>query len=130
MRLAVATVLIALGLASAAPARTLVAYDRSGGFVGESTQLKVSGSGRATLTSDTAQGRTFTLSDKQLRGLRRALREARFETLREVYRPDGVVSDGFTESVAHAGRTVTTSTGAEHPARFERVLSRLRRLTQ
>ena len=66
-----------------------------------------------------------TLSERRLKALRRAVRQARFATLRGRYAPDGVVSDGITETVRHAGRTVVVETGGDPPARLRRLLARL-----
>jgi hypothetical protein len=130
MRLAVLTVLLSLGLATAAPAKTLVRYTRSGGIAGEQTALKVNRDGAAKLTRRADTPSSFTLTATQLRKLKRALRDAGFATLDADYGPrDGVVADGITETVTYAGRTVSASTGGSPPARLERVLVRLRKLT-
>ena len=67
----------------------------------------------------------FTLSAKQLRGLRRDLKNARFSTLKRSYRPKYVVNDGIGESVSYRGRSVSVSTGARYPERLHRLLRRL-----
>ena len=55
-------------------------------------------------------------------------RAARFTSLKHSYRPDRLVFDSTTQLVRHRGRTVAVSTGADVPARLQRVLRRLGRL--
>jgi hypothetical protein len=118
-----------LTLASPAAAKTLVRYDKSGGFAGIQVKLSVSDAGSATLTrSRLGKDRRFKLTSAQLRGLRKALRDAHFSTLRARYAPKVVVADGFTRSVRYAGRAVAVSDGAKLPARLSRLLERLDKL--
>lgn len=130
MRIAVATVLLALVLAAGAQAKTLVAYDRVGGIAGEQTSITVSAKGRVVQTSSLFEDRTFTVSQQRLAGLRKALKAARFGSLRSSYAPQFVVSDSQTETVRYAGKAVSVSSGAVPPKRFERVLGKLRGLPQ
>jgi hypothetical protein len=118
-----------LALASPAAAKTLVRFDKSGGFAGIQVRLSVTDAGSATVTrSRLGKDRRFKLSSVQLRGLRKALRDARFSTLLARYAPMVVVADGFTRSVRYAGRSVTVSDGARLPARLSRLLERLEQL--
>ena len=107
-------------------AAVLVSYERTGGFAGIHDELTVRRSGRATYVRGLrgATG-TFRLSCARLRALRRALVNARFESLAPVYGPDAQVADGFVETVRYRGRAVRVLTGAEPPPRLGRVLALL-----
>jgi hypothetical protein len=121
--------LASLALASPAAAKTLVRYEKSGGFAGIQVTLSVSDAGGATLTRGRGAGaRHFKLTSTQLRGLRKALRDARFSTLRALYAPKVPIADGFTRSVRYAGRAVTVRDGAKPPSRLSRLLERLEKL--
>jgi hypothetical protein len=118
-----------LALASPAAAKTLVRYEKSGGFAGIQVTLSVSDAGSATVTRGRlGNDRRFKLTSTQLRGLRKALRDARFSTLRARYAPKVQIADGFTRSVRYAGRGVTVSDGARPPARLSKLLERLEKL--
>jgi len=112
-----------------AEAKPLVRYDVGGGLAGLGATLIVAGDGDAA-QSGTRRGddHRFTLSAKQLRGLRRDLRNARFKTLKRSYRPKAIVNDGIEQSVTYRGRSVAVSTGARYPERLHRLLRRLDRL--
>lgn len=112
-----------------AEAKRLVRYDAGGGIAGISERLVVARDGTARQSS-TRRGDDdrFTLTAKQLRGLRCDLKNARFSTLKRSYRPKYVVNDGIAQAVTYNGRTVSASTGAKYPARLERLLERLGRL--
>ena len=126
--IALLAVLVALSSAAApAAARTLVRYERTGGLAGFHDEVTVGTGGRVHVERRTGE-RRFTLSERRLRALRKAVREARFATLRERYAPPDRVADGFTETTRHAGHTVVVQTGAKAPARLDRLLSRLRPL--
>ena len=125
-------VLAAASLAPAgpAPAKTLVRYEKSGGFAGIQVRLSVSAAGSASVTRGRlGDDRRYKLTSTQLRGLRRALRDARFSTLRARYAPKVQIADGFTRSVRYAGRRVTVQDGAKPPARLRELLDRLEKLT-
>ena len=128
-RLAVPLAVLAL-LASAATAeaRRLVRYDVGGGIAGLASTLVVNRDGSARQTGNRGDDRRFTLSRRQLRALKRDLEAARFATLKRRYAPDVLVLDGITEAVTYRGRTVSVTSGADPPARLERVLRRLARL--
>jgi hypothetical protein len=130
VRIALTALALTLAVATAAPAKTLARYDRSGGIAGEITTLTVGGHGHAVKTERGEVTRRFVLSERRLHRLKRVLREADFATLDRDYGPDVIVPDGISESVTHNGRSVSTATGGNPPARFERVLAKLRALTQ
>ena len=113
-----------------ADAKRLVRYDVSGGLAGRSERLVIDGDRTARQTSGkrSEDARRFTVSSKQLRALKRELKAARFTSLKRRYAPRYVVNDGITETVTYKGRSVSVSTGAEAPARLERVIRRLGRL--
>src|SRR3954449_694622 len=117
---------IALALVMAAPAGAatrLVGYDVSGGIAGLSERLVVDSDGSAQQTGDTT--RRFPVSTTQLHKLKRELEAARFGSLKRRYAPEVPVADGTTQSVRYKGFAVAVSTGADVPARLERVLRRL-----
>ena len=115
-------------LAGAAPAnaRTLVRYERSGGFAGFDDAVTVSTGGAVKVARRTGT-RHFSLSHARLESLRKAVRAARFSTLKARYAPPSMVADGIRETVRHGGRTVTVD-GRNPPARLSRLLDRLSRL--
>jgi len=128
-RLCLLALVLAAALVVAAPAdaKTLVRYTRAGGFAGFDDHVTVTTGGRVTVASRTTE-RRFSLSDRRLPSLRKAVREARFASLRKRYGPAHPVPDGITETVRHAGHRVIVTTPARPPARLERLLDRLRRL--
>jgi hypothetical protein len=131
MRLAVLlTVLATFAATATAEAKRLVRYEAGGGLAGISERLIVAGDGAARHSVNGGDERRLKVSAKQLRGLRRDLKHARFSTLRRSYRPTHVVNDGVGQSVTYRGRSVSVSTGARYPARLRRVLERLARLAQ
>ena len=112
-----------------AEAKQLVRYDVGGGIAGISERLTVARDGTARQTGNRrGNDHRFRLSSKQLRGLRRDLKNARFSTLQRRYRPKDVVNDGIAQSVTYKGRSVSVSTGAKYPARLQRLLQRLGRI--
>jgi hypothetical protein len=123
----VLTVLVALAGAASAEAKTLVRYEVGGGIAGRADRLVVEHNGSAHQTGDSGK-HEFKVSSERLRGLKRALKAARFASLQRRYAPDRVVVDGMSRLVRYRGRTVTVSTGADVPKRLERVLSRLGRI--
>ena len=126
---ALLAVLATFAATATAEARQLVRYDVGGGIAGISERLTVARDGDARQTGNRrGSDHRFRLSAKQLRGLRRDLKNARFSTLKRVYRPRYVVNDGIGQSVSYNGRSVTVSTGATYPARLQRLLRRLGRL--
>ena len=126
---ALVAVLAGFAATATAEAKRLVRYDAGGGLAGISERLIVARDGTARRSaSRSGDDHRFMLSAKQLRGLRRDLKSARFSTLKRVYRPRYVVNDGIAQSVTYKGRSVTVSTGATYPARLQRLLRRLGRL--
>jgi hypothetical protein len=111
------------GDAPAATAKTLVHYERTGGFARERHTVTVSTRGAVR-----ADRRRSQLSDRALRTLRRTVRAARFGSLKARYAPRTPVADGLTETVRHGGRTVTVQTGGHPPERLRRLLERMARL--
>jgi hypothetical protein len=130
MRRRIIPLLVAAGvLAGAAPAnaRTLVRYERTGGFAGFDDAVTVSTGGAVKVARRTGT-RHFSLSHARLAALRKAVRDARFGTLKARYAPPSMVADGIRETVRHDGRSVTVETGGNPPARVRRLLDRLSRL--
>ena len=126
---ALLAVLATFAATATAEAKRLVRYDVGGGLAGVSERLLIARDGTARQSGSRSGGdHRFMLSAKQLRGLRRDLKNARFSTLERVYRPDYVVNDGIGQSVTYKGRSVSVSTGATYPARLHRLLRRLGRL--
>ncbi|MEA2246792.1 MAG: hypothetical protein QOH46_1321 [Solirubrobacteraceae bacterium] len=126
---ALLAVLATFAATATAEARQLVRYDVGGGLAGLSGQLIVAADRTARQTGNRdGDDKRFTLSARQMRGLRRDLKRARFSTLKRTYRPKYVVNDGIGESVTYKGRSVSVSTGATYPARLHRLLGRLSRL--
>jgi hypothetical protein len=111
-------------LAAPVSAKTLVAYERTGGFAGVHDTVRVGTHGKVTVRRR-GSGHGYKLSAKRLKALERAVRDARFGSLRKRYAPAGVISDGYTETVSHAGRTVVVETGGNPPRRLRRLLERL-----
>ena len=129
--LATVAVLAATSRAPASPAatKTLVRFEKSGGFAGIQVTLSVTDAGSASVTRGRlGKDRRFKLTSTQLRGLRKALRDARFSTLRALYAPKVQIADGFTRSIRYAGRRVTVRDGAKPPVRLSRLLVRLEKL--
>ncbi len=123
-------VLATFAATATADAKRLVRYDVGGGLAGRSDRLVIDGDRTARQTSrrGSDEAQRFTVSSKQLRALKRELKAARFSSLKRRYEPDYVVNDGITETVTYKGRSVSVSTGADYPARLDRVLRRLGRL--
>ena len=117
-----------LALAPAAQARTLVRYSAVGGIAGTNHRLTVGSAGAAVVRDNGRPARHFRLTDRQLRGLRHALRAAHFSTLEHRYAPAYPVLDGIWERVSYRGRTVSVETGADPPKRLQDLLNRLSRL--
>jgi hypothetical protein len=126
---ALLAVLATFAATATADAKRLVRYDVGGGLAGISERLLIARDGTARQSGNrSGDDHRFILSAKQLRGLRRDLKNARFSTLKRSYRPRYVVNDGIGQSVTYKGRSVSVSTGAKYPARLHRLLARLGRL--
>jgi hypothetical protein len=118
-----------LALSSPALATTLVRYEKSGGIAGIHLAMTVTRAGTAQVTVN--HGGTparHRLTSRQVSALKRDLRDARFSTLKALYKPGTPVADGFTQTVRYAGRTVTVRDGGRPPARLSRLLARLSRI--
>ncbi len=72
--------------------------------------------------------RSFTLSGKQLRGLKHDLKKARFKSLKRSYQPEFPVMDGQTHMVSYKGRSIAVYAEAKVPKRLSRVMRRLGQL--
>jgi hypothetical protein len=99
----------------------------TGGLAPTSERLVVNGDGHA---RQTGRGgvRSFKLTAKQLSGLKRDLKKARFKSLERAYQPQFPVLDGQTHTVSYKGRSVAVYTMAKIPERLRRVTRRLTRL--
>jgi len=125
-RTLVLSALASLALASPAAAKTLVSYSKTGGIAGINVSMTVSDGGSARVTgSRTGAAKRFSMSSRSLRALRRALKDARFSTLKRRYVSRYPVSDAITQTVRYAGRTVSVSDGGNPPERLRKLLSRL-----
>jgi hypothetical protein len=126
---ALLAVLATFAATATAEAKQLVRYSVGGGLAGVRGQLTVARDGTARESGNrSGDDHRFTLSAKQLRGLRRDLKNARFKTLKRSYQPKYVVNDGVGRSVTYKGRSVSVYTGATYPDRLDRLLRRLGRL--
>ena len=91
------TVLAALTGAASAEAKQLTKYQVGGGLAGLYSELTIQTDGKANQTGDSGDHR-FTVCAKRLRALKRALKAARFKTLKSSYKPKAQVFDGTTTS--------------------------------
>jgi hypothetical protein len=126
-RLAVLVAFLVLAVPASADAKRLVRYDLTGGLAPASERLVINTDGHARQTGR-AGARSFTLTAKQLSGLKRDLKDARFKSLKRTYQPEFPVMDGQTRTVSYKGRSVSVATMAKVPTRLSRVLRRLARL--
>ena len=126
-RLAVLLAFLVLAVPASADAKRLVRYDVTGGLAPTSESLVVNSDGHARQTGR-AGARSFELTAKQLSGLKRDLKKARFTSLKRNYHPEFPVMDGQTQTVTYKGRSVSVSTMAKIPKRLSRVMRRLGRL--
>jgi hypothetical protein len=117
-----------LGCLPGRPAALLVAYTRTGGLAGIRDELRIYRGGQATLARARGRSSTLRLICARVRAVSDALRRARFGTLAPVYAPADPFADGFTETVAYAGRRPTVLPGARPPERLARVLGLLRNI--
>jgi hypothetical protein len=121
------TLLAALTGAASAEAKPLTKYQVGGGLAGRYSELTLQTDGRALQTGDNGEHH-FKVSAKRLRGLKSALKAAKFKTLKRSYAPDGQVFDGTTQVIHYRGKSVSVSSGAELPARLAKVINRLSRI--
>jgi hypothetical protein len=126
-RLAVLLAFVVLAVPASADAKRLVRYDVTGGLAPASERLVVNRDGHARQTGR-AGVRSFTLTAKQLSGLKHDLKNARFKSLKRSYQPELPVMDGQTHTVGYKGRSVSVYSEAKIPKRLSRVLRRLGRL--
>jgi hypothetical protein len=126
-RFAVLVAFLILAVPASADAKRLVRYGVTGGLAPSSELLVVNTDGHARHTGRTGV-RSFKLTAKQLRGLKRDLKDARFKSLKRSYQPEFPVMDGQTRTVSYKGRSISVSTMAKVPERLSRVLRRLARL--
>ena len=99
----------------------------TGGLAPSSELLVVNTDGHARQTGR-AGVRSFTLTAKQRRGLKRDLKDARFKSLKRTYQPEFPVMDGQTHTVGYKGRSISVYAEAKIPKRLSRVTHRLARL--
>jgi hypothetical protein len=126
-RLAVLVAFLVLAVPASADAKRLVRYDITGGLAPASERLVVNGDGHARQTGR-AGVRSFTLTAKQLSGLKLDLKKARFKSLKRSYQPEFPVMDGQTHTVSYKGRSISVYAEAKIPKRLDRVMRRLGRL--
>lgn len=116
--------LVALALAGllAAPASAArFVAERTGGIAGVSDRLVVTTGGDG-WRSDRA-GERVRLRPADTRALRRALKDARFATLRPRYAPEGTIADAFEYRLRHRGQeVVVVETADDVPPRLQRLL--------
>jgi hypothetical protein len=118
---------VLLGTASA-EAKQLTRYDVGGGLAGRFDRLVVATDGEAHQSGDSGEHH-FTVSTKNLRGLKRELKAAKFKTLKRQYKPKFQVFDGITQTIRYRGKAVSIYSGAENiPDRLEKVLRRISRI--
>src|SRR5262245_47889712 len=118
--LALVLALPAVAAAADVQSRTLVSYERTGGFIGKQDSLTVLRSGAATSSNG-----TFQLAPRRRLRLESVLRSARFAMLGSEYLPPDPVADGYTYTVRYGGRRVSVGEGAKPPLRLQRVLALL-----
>jgi len=124
LALLVAALVVLGGVATAAPARTLLEAERTGGFAGVDDHLVIRVGGAGTYTD--REGHTRRLRPAATRAARRVLRRSDFATLRPSYRPRGVPSDAFVYRIRYRGHTVVYVDGADGvPVRLRRILEAL-----
>jgi hypothetical protein len=109
------------------PSRLLVAYHRTRGFLGLNDRLSVASSGLAIHTARDGSTEVFNLPAADLSELANVLEAANFPALDDTYLPPFPVSDGFTYTLTHRGKTVVTADGAI-PAALEAPIAVLNRL--
>jgi hypothetical protein len=120
----------AFGTAPAAHGATrLVRYEVSQAIPSGNRLLTVRSDGDAVARREHRR-HAFTLSERQLRSLKRLVERADFATLQVRYkRPEGPpLVGGPTEHVRAAGKTVTIDPGAATPRRLTRLVRRLRHM--
>jgi hypothetical protein len=115
---------LALFVAAPATAATLVHYERSGGFAGQVTKVRVTKAGRVFVAP---QGSQYVLSQRGLRSLKRLIREAELDELPRHNRPPTPIADGYHYLVRSGGRTVEADQGGV-PKRLRPLIRRLDKL--
>jgi hypothetical protein len=103
----------------------LVSYHRTGGFIGVDDRLSITSDGHVTRTDRTGATAEFDLSPAALSELQDALEAADFPSLKKVYKPPFVVSDGFDFTITSHGRTVVVFAEADIPPALAAVIDRL-----
>jgi hypothetical protein len=126
-RLALLVAVLVLAVPASADAKRLVRYGVTGGLAPANEILVVDTDGHARQTGR-AGARSFTLTAKQLSGLKSDLKKARFRSLKRTYQPEFPVMDGQTQTVSYKGRSISVYTMAKVPKRLSHVLRRLARL--
>jgi hypothetical protein len=127
LTVALTALAVLLGTASA-EAKQLTRYDVGGGIAGRHDRLIVATNGEATQTGDSGDHR-FTVSAKNLRGLERELKAAKFKSLKRQYKPKFQVFDGITQTIRYRGKAVSIYSGADNiPTRLQKVMRRISRI--
>jgi len=107
--------------------RLIVAYQRTGGFIGVDDRLSVARNGRAIRTERGGAPEEFDVSPADLSELQDVLEAADFPSLKPVYKPPFPISDGFVFTITYRSKTVVAFEGAV-PAALEPPIAVLSRL--
>jgi hypothetical protein len=94
----------------------LVAYHRTGGFLGVDDRLSIARNGRAIRTARDGVPQEFLVPAADLAKLEAVLEAADFPSLKPLYKPPFPVSDGFTFTITFRNKTVVALEGAIPPA--------------
>ena len=90
------------------PPRTLLTYQRSGGFAGLTQRLEVLSDGTATIEGTGGKSREFEVSDERVRRLTDTLED--IDWARAADEPENTVcADCFIYDIAYQGRRVSTT---------------------
>jgi hypothetical protein len=96
----------------------LVTYHRTGGFLGHDDRLSVGRDGRVIITARDGTSDVFFLSSADLNELVNVLEAANFPSLKALYKPPFVISDGFEYTLTYRNKTVVVLEGGT-PAELE-----------
>jgi len=102
----------------------LVTYRRTGGFIAHDDRLSVGRDGRVIVTSNGGASDVFFLSSADLSELMKVLEAANFPSLKPLYKPPFVISDGFEYTLTYRGKTVVVIEGGT-PAELEEPIALL-----
>jgi hypothetical protein len=93
----------------------LVTYHRTGGFVAHDDRLSVGRDGRVIVTGRDGGSDVFFLSSADLAELVKVLEAANFPSLKPLYKPPFVISDGFEYTLTYRNETVVVLEGGTPP---------------